>query len=166
MKVLGYELILKTKSEEDVIIPLPDGVHPEDLKVSGCIDSFDYRVIYDTSEAYEEEALVIEEMLEDIIQTYNDHDELIDSMREYISDISGVEDNDEAFKESPLVQKLLTRLIRISPKIFYSNNISLQLKREYIAFLNEDSVMGGFVGIFNDYNYSLAKKYYRRMWGM
>ena len=165
MKVLGYELILKTKSEEDVIIPLPDGVHPEDLKVSGCIDSFDYRVIYDTSEAYEEEALVIEEMLEDLIET-SEHDELIDCMREYIAELADVEDEDNALRESEEVQKLLTRMIKMSAKIFFSNSIDLWLKRDYLSLLDEEITWGGFVGIFNDYNYSLAQKYLRRMWGM
>ena len=165
MKVLGYELILKTKSEEDVIIPLPDGVHPEDLKVSGCIDSFDYRVIYDTSEAYEEEALVIEGMLEDLIET-SEHDELIDCMREYIAELADVEDEDNALRESEEVQKLLTRMIKMSAKIFFSNSIDLWLKRDYLSLLDEEITWGGFVGIFNDYNYSLAQKYLRRMWGM
>lgn len=163
MKVSGIELVLETKSGDHVFIPLPDGVNPEDLKVSGCTDGFDYRYIYDTSEAYEEEALVIEGMLEDLIET-SEHDELIDCMREYIAELADVEDDNDALRESEEVQKLLTRMIKMSAKIFFSNSIDLWLKREYLSLLNEEITWGGFVGIFNDYNYSLAQKYLRRMW--
>lgn len=161
-KILGSKLVLTTTSGEQVHLTLPDGVHPEDLKIATCTDGFDWAYIYDTDDEYEEQASIIATKLENMKQHYEE-DELVDAMLSYIEDKTGVENclNDPTNED---VQSILTHIIKLAPRICYSNQVDLNLIREIHSLLVEDITTGGFVGLFNSYNESLARRVYQRMW--